>query len=288
MEQVHGGDLQSYLQKTVVSEADMVEIMRQLITGIGYLHESGIIHRDLKPENILIETISPDEFRIKITDFGLSKLGSPAELIFDCCGTPAYVAPEVLHKTGYRSQVDLWACGIILYSMISKTFPFQSKDRKQTFLQIKQMEPDFSNPAFEVEVSQACVNFIKRLLEKDPVKRISVDDALKHEFFHNTATKQKKSAHASTALVEGDRDAQTKFVDYVSNPALAAQIAAEQSKLNAEILDANVPEIKPGRRTVFIRRDDEDSDPEVDQKDIEVLDDYGAYNTQTAAGSTVV
>lgn len=148
MEQVHGGDLQSYLQKTVVSEADMVEIMRQLISGIAYLHECGIIHRDLKPENILIETLTPDDFRIKITDFGLSKLGSPHELIFDCCGTPAYVAPEVLHKVGYRSQVDLWACGIILYSMISKTFPFQSKDRKQTFMQIKQMEPDFSNPAF--------------------------------------------------------------------------------------------------------------------------------------------
>lgn len=102
----------------------MVEIMRQLITGIGYLHECGIVHRDLKPENILIETISANEFNIKITDFGLSKLCSPYDLIFECCGTPAYVAPEVLIKQGYRCQVDLWACGIILYSMISKNFPF--------------------------------------------------------------------------------------------------------------------------------------------------------------------
>ena len=76
--------------------------MRQLLLGIGYLHECGIIHRDLKPENILIETISEEEFRIKITDFGLSKLGTPAELTFDCCGTPAYVAPEVLLKVGYK------------------------------------------------------------------------------------------------------------------------------------------------------------------------------------------
>lgn len=102
----------------------MVEIMRQLIEGIGYLHEIGVIHRDLKPENILIETISDDEFIIKITDFGLSKLGTPSELTFDCCGTPAYVAPEVLHKIGYKSGVDLWACGIILYTMICKQFPF--------------------------------------------------------------------------------------------------------------------------------------------------------------------
>ena len=120
MEQVHGGELFKYLQKNVLSEADIVEIMRQLIEGIGYLHECGVIHRDLKPENILIETYSEDQFRIKITDFGLSKLGTPTELTFDACGTPAYVAPEVLHKVGYRKEVDLWACGVILYTMISK------------------------------------------------------------------------------------------------------------------------------------------------------------------------
>jgi serine/threonine protein kinase len=124
MEKVHGGELFSYLQRTVLSEEDMVEIMRQLINGLGYLHACGVIHRDLKPENILIETFKDDSFQIKITDFGLSKLCAPAEAVYDCCGTPAYVAPEVLHKTGYHCQVDFWACGIILYSMISKTFPF--------------------------------------------------------------------------------------------------------------------------------------------------------------------
>lgn len=103
MEQVHGGELYTYLQNNILSEHEMVEIMRQLIEGLGYLHECGIIHRDLKPENILIETLSADQFRIKITDFGLSKLSTPSELTFDCCGTPAYVAPEVLLKVGYKS-----------------------------------------------------------------------------------------------------------------------------------------------------------------------------------------
>lgn len=78
----------------------------------------------MKPENILIETFQDGTFEIKITDFGLSKLGTPAELTFDCCGTPAYVAPEVLYKTGYQCGVDLWACGVILYSMVCKEFPF--------------------------------------------------------------------------------------------------------------------------------------------------------------------
>jgi serine/threonine protein kinase len=157
-----------------------------LIHGIGYIHECGIIHRDLKPENILIETYSETEFRIKITDFGLSRLGTPAELVFDACGTPAYVAPEILHKVGYRTKVDLWACGIILFSMISKSFPFQSQDRKLTFQQIKQKTPDFSNKSFKEDVSPECVEFIKKLLEKDPEKRLTVDQALKHPFFHNS------------------------------------------------------------------------------------------------------
>jgi len=61
---------------------------------------------------------------VKITDFGLSKLSTPTELTFDCCGTPAYVAPEVLLKSGYRSQVDVWACGVILYSMVARQLPF--------------------------------------------------------------------------------------------------------------------------------------------------------------------
>lgn len=134
MEQVHGGELFQFLQNNQVTEADIVEIMKQLITGIGYLHKCGVIHRDLKPENILIEIIptldNHKQLSIKITDFGLSKLTTASELTYDCCGTPAYVAPEVLNKVGYKCQVDMWACGVIMYSMICKQLPFQSNDRK--------------------------------------------------------------------------------------------------------------------------------------------------------------
>jgi len=105
---------------------------------------------------------------VKITDFGLSKLCTPTELTFDCCGTPAYVAPEVLIKNGYRSQVDTWACGVILYSMVAKQLPFQSNDRKQTFKQIKEKNPDFSVSAFTEAVSPNCINLISKMLHKDP------------------------------------------------------------------------------------------------------------------------
>jgi len=120
---------------------------------------------------------------VKITDFGLSKLSTPTELTFDCCGTPAYVAPEVLLKSGYRSQVDVWACGVILYSMVAKQLPFQSNDRKQTFKQIKEKNPDFSASAFTEVVSPTCIDLISKMLHKDPKLRISVADALAHPFF---------------------------------------------------------------------------------------------------------
>jgi serine/threonine protein kinase len=105
MEQVAGGELFKFLQNNITTELDIAHIMKHLLTGLAYLHKSGIIHRDLKPENILIEFENPNPGQavegsrvkgIKITDFGLSKLATPTEITFDCCGTPAYVAPEVL------------------------------------------------------------------------------------------------------------------------------------------------------------------------------------------------
>lgn len=125
----------------------------------------------MKPENILIS----QDLTIKITDFGLSKLTTPADLTFECCGTPVYVAPEVLKKNGYHCSVDLWACGVILYSIVSKQLPFQSSDRKQTFKQIREKDPDFSHASFAEDVSPSCIDLIKQLLHKDPFKRITVD-----------------------------------------------------------------------------------------------------------------
>lgn len=84
----------------------MSVILKQLLQGIKYLHKTGVIHRDLKPENILVELDNSENCAtkvkcVKITDFGLSKLSTPTEKTLDCCGTPAYVAPEVLLKVGY-------------------------------------------------------------------------------------------------------------------------------------------------------------------------------------------
>ena len=217
MEHVHGGELNSYLRKNKVSEANMVNIMRQLIEGLRYLHMCGIVHRDLKPENILIEVRTKDDFVIKITDFGLSKLANRADLLFECCGTPAYVAPEVLIKKGYQSEVDLWSCGVILYAMVCTKFPFHSNDRKETFNQIKHKDPEFHHKQFTEDVSPICIDFIRKLLTKDPKKRITIDQALEHEFFHNKLAKV-EALNVDEADAAGSGE--TKQVQLLSAPML--------------------------------------------------------------------
>ena len=94
--------------------------------------------------------------------------------MFESCGTPAYVAPEVLHKRGYGKEVDIWSTGVILYTMLSRTLPFHSGDRKKTFKLIKEADPSFNAEVWK-KVSPDCKEFIKKMLIKDPKKRITVD-----------------------------------------------------------------------------------------------------------------
>ena len=92
------------------------------------MHENGYTYNDLKPENILVEKDPRTEevIQIKVTDFGLSKIVVPNEKMMESCGTPAYVAPEVLQKKGYRKQVDIWSAGVIYYTLVCRQLPFQS------------------------------------------------------------------------------------------------------------------------------------------------------------------
>ena len=113
MEQINGGELFEHIHTYDMDEKEIATIMFQLLQAIDYLHDCGIIHRDLKPENILVaKNQSNDEIiSVKVADFGLSKFIVPNELMLESCGTPAYVAPEVLQMKGYGKQVDIWSAG---------------------------------------------------------------------------------------------------------------------------------------------------------------------------------
>jgi serine/threonine protein kinase len=106
----------------------------------------------------------------------------PDEEMIESCGTPAYVAPEVLHRKGYRKQVDMWSAGVIFYTLVCRQLPFQSQDRKTTFNQIKEKQPDMDNFAFR-RFSKETKDIIKQMLQKIPERRITPANALKHRYF---------------------------------------------------------------------------------------------------------
>merc|ERR1712000_4200 len=122
-----GGELfDRIIEKGSYTEQEARQVTRDMIRGIEYLHSLGIVHRDLKPENLLFSDPSP-KARLKVTDFGLSKVMENSSTVLQTqCGTPAYVAPEVLLGEGYGPEVDMWGAGVIMYIILSGTAPFHA------------------------------------------------------------------------------------------------------------------------------------------------------------------
>ncbi|GFE54399.1 calcium dependent kinase CDPK7 [Babesia ovis] len=183
MELVRGGELYDLIsQKRCFTEAHTHKIIYQLLQIVAYLHKCGIVHRDIKPENILL-TDKSDAATIKLTDFGLSTLCGPNELLTQPCGTLAYVAPEVLTLQGYNQKVDVWSIGVIMYLLLRGKLPFSVKKP------ISEDIYDHYRVRFDGKhwdsVSTCAKDLIVRMLQPDPNKRITVSEAMDHFWVHN-------------------------------------------------------------------------------------------------------
>jgi len=153
--------------------------MFQLSYGLQALHEQEIVHRDLKPENLLVMQRKDGRITIKLTDFGLAMQVSG--LIKTVCGTPTYVAPEILAETGYSFEVDCWATGIILYILLCGYPQFKTADRNQEVLfQLIQRGKFVYDVEYWSSVSANAKNLIDHLLVVDRHKRIRADEILLH------------------------------------------------------------------------------------------------------------
>jgi serine/threonine protein kinase/Ca2+-binding EF-hand superfamily protein len=184
MELVEGGELFDRIRlKKVFSEFTAFHITRQLLETVKYLHDVGIVHRDIKPENILLSDDS-DIPTIKVADFGLSKLVGPNDTLTVACGTLGYVAPEVLMQQPYGKQVDLWSIGVVTYLMLRGRLPFDSKDKHVLIQKTIEARLDL-NPAYWGKYTQYALDFLRKVLAKDPAERLSVEQALEHTWIRN-------------------------------------------------------------------------------------------------------
>ena len=180
MEYIEGGTLGQYFKKKNFnfSERQASSIMSQIANGVKYLHRYGIVHRDLKPDNIMI-TQQNDFGVIKIMDFGLSKIVSTQEKMVDGYGTLSYVAPEVLLRTPYNKEVDIWSMGVILYYMLCGHLPFKGNKEVKKKKKIVNDDLEFDEEEWEIR-SKKVRELISSCLKKEPEERITIDEFLNH------------------------------------------------------------------------------------------------------------
>ncbi|XP_058475936.1 serine/threonine-protein kinase DCLK3 [Solea solea] len=180
MELVSGGDLfEAISERGKFSEAEAGLMVSDMSDALHYIHSKSIVHRDLKPENLLIERVAGDTCRLKLGDFGLAMVVT--EPVFTICGTPTYVAPEILRETGYGVAVDVWALGVILYILLCGFPPYRSRDRDQEelFQLIKQGQLHFLSPYWD-PISEEARGLVRALLYPDPTVRLTAEQTMQH------------------------------------------------------------------------------------------------------------
>nr|CCA17415.1 CBLinteracting serine/threonineprotein kinase putati [Albugo laibachii Nc14] len=240
LELITGGELFD----KIVSEGRFNETtarfyFQQLVDGVKYCHENGVCHRDLKPENLLLD----ENGDLKISDFGLSALyegGNPdgtgessrASLLHTTCGTPNYVAPEVLADKGYDGRAaDVWSIGVILYVLLAGFLPFDEPTMSALFRKIQKAE--FSYPSW---FSPRVINLLNHILVPDPEQRVTLADIQTDDWLMNGSAQNlhtAKESLQSTATVPNDF-----YMDEPENKQTnSVQYKPSQAELDAAIVE---------------------------------------------------
>uniref|UniRef100_A0A023GH21 Putative ca2+/calmodulin-dependent protein n=1 Tax=Amblyomma triste TaxID=251400 RepID=A0A023GH21_AMBTT len=195
------------VEKGSYTEKDASDLIRQILEAVDYMHSQGVVHRDLKPENLLY--YCPDEdSKIMISDFGLSKM-EDSGIMATACGTPGYVAPEVLAQKPYGKAVDVWSIGVIAYILLCGYPPFYDESDANLFAQILKGEFEFDPPYWD-EISDSAKDFIRHLICVDVERRYTCKQALAHPWISgNTASD--KNIHGSVSEQLKKNFAKTKW-----------------------------------------------------------------------------
>ncbi|KAK1420401.1 hypothetical protein QVD17_21961 [Tagetes erecta] len=188
MEYVKGGELFDKVTKGRLKEDAARKYFQQLISAVDFCHSRGVCHRDLKPENLLID----DSGNLKVSDFGLSAVSESRRqdgLLHTMCGTPAYVAPEVINTKGYNGEkADIWSCGVILFVLLSAYLPFYDANLMNMYKKISKGAykcPNWFSPGVK--------NLLSKILDTNPNTRITAAEIMENTWFKKGFKKIKTS-----------------------------------------------------------------------------------------------
>jgi len=187
MELLSGGELfNRIVEQGRFSEPDAAELFAQILLAMEYLHSLNIVHRDVKPENILY--VSQGSTQIKLIDFGYAGVWAPDKELSGLCGTPDYVAPEVLswydeddNGTPYGKGSDLWSLGVLLYVILSGCSPFSAEEEEAILQLVAQAKYEFHESEWST-ISEPAKDLIRKLLVVDPAQRMTMPQMLEHEW----------------------------------------------------------------------------------------------------------
>ncbi|KAE8695931.1 Calcium/calmodulin-dependent serine/threonine-protein kinase 1 [Hibiscus syriacus] len=179
MELCEGGELldRIFSRGGKYTEDDAKAVMIQILNVVAFCHLQGVVHRDLKPENFLFKS-KDESSQLKAIDFGLSDFVKPDERLNDIVGSAYYVAPEVLHRS-YSTEADVWSIGVIAYILLCGSRPFWARTESGIFRAVLKADPSFDEAPWP-SLSSEARDFVKRLLNKDPRKRLTAAQASSH------------------------------------------------------------------------------------------------------------
>lgn len=178
IEYANQGTLFSHIvSNNKINERNGCNYFLMLVEAVKYCHSRNIIHRDLKPENILLNSDN-HVISLKLTDFGLCNFSNPETFLYTNCGSPCYIPPEVLIGQKYDGrQADIWSLGIILYTMLCGSLPFDNDNPKVVYRLIDQNM--YARPSY---LSSCCLDLIEKILKKNPVERLPMEGILEHDW----------------------------------------------------------------------------------------------------------
>ncbi|XP_019430768.1 PREDICTED: serine/threonine-protein kinase ATG1c-like isoform X2 [Lupinus angustifolius] len=200
LEYCKGGDLSLYIQRHGrVLEATAKHFMQQLATGLQVLRDNNLIHRDLKPQNLLLSR-NDERSVLKIADFGFARSLQPRGLAETLCGSPLYMAPEIMQLQKYDAKADLWSVGAILFQLVTGRTPFTGNNQIQLLQNImKSTELQF--PPDNRSLSIDCKDLCQKLLRRNPVERLTFEEFFNHPFLSQKQPERDESLRSTSRLV---------------------------------------------------------------------------------------